>query len=92
MTQVFVNSTFIEEFQGKLQRLADDIMALHDTLERQLGTLHDAWDDPKYQEFIEILEKDKRRIVEISERFTEEATVYLQRKYEDAVRIENVRG
>jgi uncharacterized protein YukE len=87
---VFVKPSEIKSFQGKLQRLADDIKDLHDMLERQLATLHDVWDDPKYQEFLDILHGDKQRIVEISETFHEEVTGDLQRKYGDAIGVTEV--
>jgi hexokinase len=87
----FIESGKIRDFQGKLKQLADNLMELHDTLEHQLSTLHEEWDDPKYQEFVDDFERDKHHIVEVSKAFTDEVTVKLQRKYEDALAMENVR-
>ena len=87
----FVESGKLKEFQGKLQLLADNLMDLHDTLSRNLVILNEDWDDPKYDEFVSDFERDKQRIVEISEAFTDEAKINLQHKYEQAVAIENVR-
>ena len=89
---VFIKSEEIKDFQNKLQRLAEDIMQLHDTLTYQLNTLHEDWDDPKYEEFVSDFEQEKHRIVEISETFHEVVTGDLQQRYEKAVTIENVRG
>jgi uncharacterized protein YukE len=87
---VFISSEEIKSFQGKLQQLADDLIELHDALERQLATLHEDWDDPKYQEFVDEFDREKQHIVEISDKFHDMVTGDLQDRYDKALVIEGV--
>lgn len=87
---VFISSEEIKAFQGKLIKLSDDLVELHNALENHLATLHEDWDDPKYQEFVDDFDRDKERILEISRDFEDEAKNDLQIRYEKAIEIENV--
>ena len=88
-TQAKVGREELEDFQVKLKDLSNTLKDYHDTLVRNLSTLNETWDDPKFQQFEESFEANKHRIVDISKRIDEWATINLQRKIDKIIAFEN---
>lgn len=79
MAQAIANPDDIENFANHLRRFCDNLNDETNTLNSAFRALNDTWDDPKYQEFEEIL----RQLESFLQRFNNEADeqeMWLRRK------------
>lgn len=81
----YVSSKVLIGLQTELKNLSDNLKDLYDALSQALTSVHDGWQDGKYDDFINEFRSSKEMVIELSDKYKEWATVWLPPRIEQAI-------
>jgi len=84
-----VGSKELLQLQSELISLSTALKDCYGFVEDSIKSLNEEWRDAKFDEFEDSFRSRKDQIMELSEKYYNWATQYLQQRIEDVLEIEN---
>ncbi|MBO4698319.1 hypothetical protein J5690_01745 [bacterium] len=88
-THAEVGSKELLQLQSELISLSTALKDCYEFVENNIKALNEEWRDAKFDEFEDSFRSRKDQIMELSEKYYNWATQYLQQRIEDVLEIEN---
>ena len=87
----YVSSKALMDLQTELKQLSENIMEVYDLINQNVVSVHEDWDDEKFEEFYEDFKPKNELIFDLSEKYMEWANNYLPPRIELAIKYEKAK-
>ena len=88
-SEQYVQREALETLQQELNTMSDSLKDLYDMVETAKNTLHEHWKDVKYEEFDQVFTAHQKTMEELSLKYKEWASKYIQERIDVLIEIEN---
>ncbi len=64
-----VDPVELKAFEDDLEKMSSTFKELYDLIETYLMTVHEKWQDSKFDEFTDVFRKDQEKVAELAEKY-----------------------
>lgn len=87
----YVSSKALIDLQTELKQLSENLMEVYDLINQNVASVHEDWEDGKFEEFYNEFKPQNELIFDLSEKYMEWANNYLPPRIELAIEYEKAK-